>query len=87
MKTITIQTKADKSVIEAIKTLILATDKEATIISDENLETYNDDYKEHRSLDQIRAEVKDAIEQIEKGTMRLYTSKEIRTYTDSIING
>lgn len=86
MKTITIQTKADKSVIEAIKTLILASDKDA-IFRGESFEAHDDGFKEHKSLDEIRAEVKDTIEQIEKGTMKLYTKQEIKDYTDSVING
>lgn len=75
MQTIIIQTKADKSIIKAIKTLILASDKDV-IISDHYLS---------KNLDEIRAEVKDTIEQIKKGTMELYTFEESYQRTDELL--
>lgn len=76
MQTITLQ--AEKSVIDEILEFIK--DKNAKFIIEK------DDDLSNLTFDEIKAEVKDTIEQIENGTMKLYTMEEIRTYTDKIIN-
>ena len=76
MQTITLQ--AEKSVIDEILEFIK--DKNAKFIIEK------DDDLSNLTFDEIKAEVKDTIEQIENGTMELYTMEEIRTYTDKIIN-
>ena len=76
MQTITLQ--AEKSVIDEILEFIK--DKNAKFIIEK------DDNFSNLTFDEIKAEVKDTIEQIENGTMKLYTMEEIRTYTDKIIN-
>lgn len=76
MQTITLQ--AEKSVIDEILEFIK--DKNAKFIIEK------DDDLPSLTFDEIKAEVKDTIEQIENGTMELYTMEEIRTYTDKIIN-
>ena len=76
MQTITLQ--AEKSVIDEILEFIK--DKNAKFIIEKD-----DDFS-NLTFDEIKAEVKDTIEQIENGTMKLYTMEEIRTYTDKIIN-
>lgn len=76
MQTITLQ--AEKSVIDEILEFIK--DKNAKFIIEK------DDDLPNLTFDEIKAEVKDTIEQIENGTMELYTMEEIRTYTDKIIN-
>lgn len=76
MQTITLQ--AEKSVIDEILEFIK--DKNAKFIIEKD-----DDFS-NLTFDEIKAEVKDTIEQIENGTMELYTMEEIRTYTDKIIN-
>ncbi|MCZ6102979.1 hypothetical protein [Campylobacter ureolyticus] len=76
MQTITLQ--AEKSVIDEILEFIK--DKNAKFIIEK------DDNFSNLTFDEIKAEVKDTIEQIENGTMELYTMEEIRTYTDKIIN-
>lgn len=76
MQTITLQ--AEKNVIDEILEFIK--DKNAKFIIEK------DDDLPNLTFDEIKAEVKDTIEQIENGTMELYTMEEIRTYTDKIIN-
>lgn len=76
MQTITLQ--AEKSVIDEILEFIK--DKNAKFIIEK------DDDLSNLTFDEIKAEVKDTLEQIENGTMELYTMEEIRTYTDKIIN-
>ncbi|MCZ6172378.1 hypothetical protein [Campylobacter ureolyticus] len=76
MQTITLQ--AEKSVIDEILEFIK--DKNAKFIIEK------DDDLSNLTFDEIKAEVKDTIEQIENGTMELYTMEEIKTYTDKIIN-
>lgn len=76
MQTITLQ--AEKSVIDEILEFIK--DKNAKFI------IKKDDDLSNLTFDEIKAEVKDTIEQIENGTMKLHTMEEIRTYTDKIIN-
>ncbi|WP_304339184.1 hypothetical protein [Campylobacter ureolyticus] len=76
MQTITLQ--AEKSVIDEILEFIK--DKNAKFIIEK------DDDLPNLTFNEIKAEVKDTIEQIENGTMKLYTMEEIRTYTDKIIN-
>lgn len=76
MQTITLQ--AEKSVIDEILEFIK--DKNAKFIIEKDDDLLN------LAFDEIKAEVKDTIEQIENGTMELYTMEEIRTYTDKIIN-
>lgn len=76
MQTITLQ--AEKSVIDEILEFIK--DKNAKFIIEK------DDGLSNLTFDEIKAEVKDTIEQIENGTMELYTMEEIKTYTDKIIN-
>lgn len=76
MQTITLQ--AEKSVIDEILEFIK--DKNAKFIIEK------DDDLSNLTFDEIKAEVNDTIEQIENGTMKLYTMEEIRTYTDKIIN-
>lgn len=76
MQTITLQ--AEKSVIDEILEFIK--DKNAKFIIEK------DDNLPNLTFNEIKAEVKDTIEQIENGTMKLYTMEEIRTYTDKIIN-
>ena len=76
MQTITLQ--AEKSVIDEILEFIK--DKNAKFIIEK------DDDLPNLTFDEIKAEVRDTIEQIENGTMELYTMEEIRTYTDKIIN-
>ncbi len=76
MQTITLQ--AEKSVIDEILEFIK--DKNAKFIIEK------DDNFSNLTFDEIKAEVKDTIEQIENGTMELYRMEEIRTYTDKIIN-
>lgn len=76
MQTITLQ--AEKSVIDEILEFIK--DKNAKFIIEK------DDDLPNITFDEIKAEVKDTIKQIENGTMELYTMEEIRTYTDKIIN-
>ena len=76
MQSITLQ--AEKSVIDEILEFIK--DKNAKFIIEKD-----DDFS-NLTFDEIKAEVKDTIEQIENGTMELYTMEEIRTYTDKIIN-
>lgn len=76
MQTITLQ--AEKSVIDEILEFIK--DKNAKFVIEK------DDDLPNLTFDEIKAEVKDTIEQIENGTMELYTMEEIRTYTDKIIN-
>ena len=76
MQTITLQ--AEKSVIDEILEFIK--DKNAKFIIEKDHDLPN------LTFNEIKAEVKDTIEQIENGTMKLYTMEEIRTYTDKIIN-
>lgn len=76
MQTITLQ--AEKNVIDEILEFIKG--KNAKFIIEKD-----DDFS-NLTFDEIKAEVKDTIEQIENGTMELHTMEEIRTYTDKIIN-
>mgnify|MGYP001030042395 CR=1 FL=1 len=74
MQTITLQ--AEKSVIDEILEFIK--DKNAKFIIEK------DDDLPNVTFDEIKAEVKDTIEQIENGTMELYNQNEYKLLMDNL---
>ncbi|GKH60980.1 hypothetical protein CE91St25_13160 [Campylobacter ureolyticus] len=74
MQTITLQ--AEKSVIDEILEFIK--DKNAKFIIEK------DDDLSNLTFDEIKAEVKDTIEQIENGTMELYNQNEYKLLIDDL---
>ncbi|WP_180753797.1 hypothetical protein [Campylobacter ureolyticus] len=74
MQTITLQ--AEKSVIDEILEFIK--DKNAKFIIEK------DDDLSNLAFDEIKAEVKDTIEQIENGTMELYNQNEYKLLMDNL---
>ncbi|VYS77345.1 Uncharacterised protein [Campylobacter ureolyticus] len=75
MQTITLQ--AEKSVIDEILEFIK--DKNAKFIIEK------DDDLSNLTFDEIKAEVKDTIEQIENGTMELYNQNEYKLLMDDLL--
>ena len=74
MQTITLQ--AEKSVIDEILEFIK--DKNAKFIIEK------DDDLSNLTFDEIKAEVKDTIEQIENGTMELHNQNEYKLLMDDL---
>lgn len=74
MQTITLQ--AEKSVIDEILEFIK--DKNAKFIIEKDDDLLN------LAFDEIKAEVKDTIEQIENGTMELYNQNEYKLLIDDL---
>lgn len=74
MQTITLQ--AEKSVIDEILEFIK--DKNAKFIIEK------DDDLSNLTFDEIKAEVKDTLEQIENGTMELYNQNEYKLLMDDL---
>lgn len=79
MTTLTI--KGDSEVINQILELIKEVKDKVTLSKSEAKEPIL------KSLDEVRTEVKDTLEQIENGTMELYTSKQYSLLMDDFFQG